>query len=253
LQWTPGDAGEQWADLSLFNNNFAPGTFIGLGPLASGNPAVVWDGLIEATTHFVRINTLTPLGWRASPTSGFTTIKCTSSNPKVTLTFDDGGPAAASILNTLGAYHLKAIFFPTGIWAKAHPDLVKRMINEGHLVGDHTYSHANLTLLSADQIRAEIAGGNVGNTDLLRPPYDAFNAQVTSIAASMGFRLYLWNVDPRDWAKNYPGGDRDIVDAVTSHAFPGAVVILHMEGSNTALALPIIIQKLEAAGYTIGW
>jgi peptidoglycan/xylan/chitin deacetylase (PgdA/CDA1 family) len=253
LHWTPGDPGQQWVDLSLFNNNFASGTFVGSGPLPSSQSALAWDGLVERTTHYVRVNTLTSIGWRPGPASAFTTIGCTSPGRTITLTFDDGGVAAGPILDVLARYGVKAIFFPTGLWANAHPDLIKRMMDEGHLVGDHTYSHTNLTLLSADQIRAEIAGGAVGNTNLLRPPYDAFNTLVTSIVKDMGFRLYLWNVDPRDWAMTYPGGDGDIANAVTSHAFPGAVVILHMEVRNTALALPIIIQRLQAAGYTIGW
>ena len=252
LHWTPGDAGQQWVDLSLFNNGFAAGTFIGAGPLPSGQSALIWDGLVEHATHYLRVNTLTAIGWRSSPVTRFTTIGCAPSAPRITLTFDDGGAAAGPILDVLARYGVKAIFFPTGTWAKAHPDLLKRMMDEGHLVGDHTYSHANLTRLTPDQIRAEIAGGNVGNTNLLRPPYDAFNAQVTTIARGMGFRLYLYNVDPRDWAKTYVGGDADIVNAVTSHEFAGAVVSLHMEVWNTVLALPAIIERLEAAGYTVG-
>ena len=253
LHWTPGDAGPEWVDLSLFDNGFAPGTFIGAGPLASGASSFIWDGLLERATHFLRVNTLTSIGWRPSAVVRFTTMSCTAHQPTVTLTFDDGGPAAGAILDALDRYGVRAIFFPTGVWANAHPDLVKRMIADGDLVGDHTYSHANLTLLTPDQVRAQIAGGNVGNIALLRPPYDAFNAQVTAIANQMGFRIYLYNVDPRDWAKTYPGGDVDIENAVISHAFPGAVVDMHMEGANTALALPTIIVRLEADGYAIGW
>jgi peptidoglycan/xylan/chitin deacetylase (PgdA/CDA1 family) len=251
LGWTPGGEGNQWLDLSLFANNFAPGTFIGAGPLVHSQSSQVWDGLIPGTTHYVRVNTLTAIGWRVSPTLQFRTISCTSA-PRVQLTFDDGGDYTAPILDILGRYGVRVIFFPTGQWAQVHPDLLKRMMAEGHIVGDHTYSHARLTVLSPDKIRAEIAGGNIGNSDLFRPPYDAFNSTVSAIVTEMGFRMFLWNLDPRDWARTYAGGDAEIVDAVVNHAFPGAVVILHLEVRNTVLALPRIIEGLRAKGYLVG-
>ncbi len=252
LRWTPGVEGQQWADLSLFNNGFKPGTYIGLGPIAAGTEALVWDGLLERTVHIARINTLTSVGWQAGPDLRFETMSCSTVARTIVLSFDDGGPFASAILDVLDRYGVKAIFFPIGLWAKAHPDIINRMISEGHVVGDHTYAHPNLTRLSADQVRAEIAGGNVGNSNLFRPPYEAFNPVVVSIVNDMGFRMFLWNVDPRDWAKMYPGGDRDIVDQVVSHAFPGAVVVLHLQIGNTLIALPAMIERLQAAGYTVG-
>ncbi len=253
FHWAPADTAQQSLDLSLFNNDFAPGTFIASGPLPSGQAELTWDGLAERKTHYARINALTPTGWRPSPAVPFTTISCSLRGRTITLTFDDGGDSAGPILDVLARSGVKAIFFPTGMWAKAHPDLIKRMIAEGHLVGDHTDTHAYLTRLPEPRIRAEIAAGNVGNTNLFRPPYGAFNSLVISIVQDMGFRLFLWNVDPRDWARTYPGGDREIVDAVTSRAFPGAVVVLHLQVRNALLALPTIIERLRAAGYTIGW
>jgi len=179
-------------------------------------------------------------------------MTCTTLARKVVLSFDDGGEYASGILDVLGRYGVKAIFFPIGRWANAHPDIISRMINEGHIVGDHTYAHPNLTRLSADQIRAEIATGNVGNSNLFRPPYEAFSPLVTSIVNDMGFRMFLWNIDPRDWARTYPGGEREIVDQIMSGAFPGAVVDLHLQVRNTLVALPTIIERLQAAGYTVG-
>ncbi len=252
-RWTPSAEGEEWADLSLFNNGFAPGTYIDDGPLPAGTDALVWNGLLERTPHTVRINSLTPAGWRAGPPLQFTTMSCTTVARKIVLSFDDGGDSASGILDVLNRYGAKAIFFPIGSWAKSHPDLVKRMVNEGHLVGGHTYAHPLLTRLSADQIRAEIAGGNIGNTNLFRPPYGAFNPLVSSIVSDLGSRMYLWNIDPRDWARTYAGGDQEIVDQITSRAFPGAVVVLHLQVRNTLIALPTIIERLQAAGYSIGW
>jgi hypothetical protein len=74
--WTPSHAGSQWLDLSIFNNGFAPGTFIGAGALAPGAWGFVWDGLREGTPHFARVNTLTAAGWMPSQTLSFYTPVC---------------------------------------------------------------------------------------------------------------------------------------------------------------------------------
>jgi hypothetical protein len=110
LKWAVGDAGPEWVDLSLFDNNFAAETFIGSGPLASGQSALVWDGLAERATHFVRVNTLTSIGWRPSPATSFTTIDCES--PVLTNaptfqripTYDGSGQAE----------HPDIVYFPAG-------------------------------------------------------------------------------------------------------------------------------------------
>jgi hypothetical protein len=76
LLWHPSKRGAQFLDLSIFNNGFAPGTFVGIGPLGNDAYGFVWDGLIQATPHFVRVNTLTPNGWAASDTLSFYTPTC---------------------------------------------------------------------------------------------------------------------------------------------------------------------------------
>jgi hypothetical protein len=79
LQWTSSSQGPQWVDLSLSNNDFAPGTFLSSGPLPSDQASLVWDGLQPGTWHFVRVNTLTPAGWFASnPMVFFTPSDCAS-------------------------------------------------------------------------------------------------------------------------------------------------------------------------------
>jgi beta-lactamase class A len=74
--WGPSRSGPQWLDLSIFNNNFAPGTFIGVGALGADRWGFVWDGLSQGTTHFARVNTLTPSGWHTSRTLSFYTPVC---------------------------------------------------------------------------------------------------------------------------------------------------------------------------------
>jgi hypothetical protein len=63
ISWAPSRRGQQWLDISLFNNRFAPGTFVGIGPFPAGTSNFVWSGLRPGLTHFLRINTLSPYGW----------------------------------------------------------------------------------------------------------------------------------------------------------------------------------------------
>jgi hypothetical protein len=76
LSWVPSRRGEQWLDISLSNNGFAPGTFIGVGPFPPGTDTFVWRGLLPSTAHFLRVNTLSPYGWEPSQTIAFATGTC---------------------------------------------------------------------------------------------------------------------------------------------------------------------------------
>ncbi len=171
----------------------------------------------------------------------------------VTLSFDDSAPLARAhaILDVLGQKGVKAVFCVRGNWARAHPGFIERVRAEGHALCNHTASHPDLTALSDEGIRAEIAGGALPDDGgRLRPPYGAYDARVQAIAASMGYVLYLWSIDPRDWT----GASADtIVNTVLSNLHPGAIILLHLHGANTLAALPHIIDGILAAGYEIGY
>jgi hypothetical protein len=76
FNWVSYNEGLQWFDLSLSNNGFAPGTFVGIGPLGSSQTSFTWDGILSGLTHYMRVNTLTPYGWSVSQTLAFTTRDC---------------------------------------------------------------------------------------------------------------------------------------------------------------------------------
>jgi peptidoglycan/xylan/chitin deacetylase (PgdA/CDA1 family) len=170
----------------------------------------------------------------------------TSDDGTLVLTFDDEGSKAQveAILNILADNLVKAIFFPVGKWAEQNTELIDRMKAEGHLVGNHTYSHANLTKLSEEEVRWEIEHGAGG--DLLRLPYGARNAMVEWVAADLGYRIYGWNVDPEDWKEVTA---QEIVETVFREVRPGSVVVLHLQGKHTADALRHLIPLLRQAGY----
>lgn len=167
-----------------------------------------------------------------------------------------GNPAA--ILDVLGAHGVRATFFVQGRWAGAWPELVRRMRDEGHLIGNHSYFHAPLDLLTDDGVRAsvrrtetvlaEVAG--VDPQPWFRCPYGAaaHDPRVVRLLASLGYRDVGWDVEPEDWA----GRDADeLVAAVVRGcaAFgDGVRVLLHSWPDATARALPRIVAGLRSHG-----
>jgi peptidoglycan/xylan/chitin deacetylase (PgdA/CDA1 family) len=152
-----------------------------------------------------------------------------------TLTFDDCGTADAihAILDVLADRGLHAIFFPTGQCRDQFPWLIPTLLAAGHRVCNHTYSHPVLPRLSSAAIASEIQRGVSVGCDLFRPPYGALDAggRVAGIAASLGYRIQLWDVDTRDWA----GTPADVMVAMIRAK--GGVVLFHMHGVHTVEAL----------------
>jgi peptidoglycan/xylan/chitin deacetylase (PgdA/CDA1 family) len=178
-----------------------------------------------------------------------------------TFTFDDGpNPTwTPQILDVLARYRIRATFFMVGTAARRYPDLVRRMVAEGHHVAIHTMTHPNLVTLGRAGQYQEIAGSlNVvesiagpGSVSCFRPPYGNRNATTDAVAAELGLATIMWSRDGRDWAS--PGVDH-IVNENLSTRYDGgrAVLLLHDGGVNrsqTVAALPRLIEALRARGY----
>ncbi|MBO3746956.1 polysaccharide deacetylase family protein [Streptosporangiaceae bacterium NEAU-GS5] len=163
-------------------------------------------------------------------------VDCTAT-PCVALTFDDGpGPDTPRVLDLLRERQVRATFFVVGQDAAAHPDLLRRMRDEGHLIANHTWSHQDLTTLPGsrtyDQItRAQEAiGAVVGQTPtLLRPPYGAIDPDVAEVAAELGMAIVQWNAEAGESVE---------------HFRPGSVILLR--GSKD---VPAVVDALAARGY----
>lgn len=178
--------------------------------------------------------------------------------PEIALTFDDGpNPAYTSqILAILQRYGVQATFFVIGSEAAAHPDLVYQEAQQGNIVGNHTWSHPDLTTLPPADVRAqlqsasqEIEADSSRAPTLFRPPGGHFNGEVQSTAASLGLSTILWNVDPRDWSR--PGTDK-IMQNVLGSTHNGSIILMHDGGGDraqTVAALPTIIATLEQRGF----
>lgn len=188
-----------------------------------------------------------------------------SKNKKIALTFDDGpgNNFTPEILKILKKYNVKATFFVVGKRAKKHPDLCRQIIRDGHEIGNHTYSHANLITKTPGQVLREIQRGGAAifeATDKMpryfRPPYGVYNRVIKRIAAKAGYTFVLWNVRTYDSSMT-PRTKRSVISKTKNLAKPGDIILLHDSKSRlksivdrklTVNALPEIIENLLSKG-----
>ncbi|WP_405609290.1 polysaccharide deacetylase family protein [Streptomyces sp. NBC_00076] len=176
------------------------------------------------------------------------------------LTFDDGPDPryTPEILYTLAEYDVRAMFFVCGSMAERHQDLVALIADEGHVVGNHTWSHPLLTGLSRRRIRSEMERTSdvieeaCGERPLwFRAPYGAWNRAAFQIGAELGMEPLGWTVDTLDWTTP---GTRTIIGRVEHNAAPGVVVLSHDAGGDrtqSVRALRAYLPQLLDSGYHI--
>jgi peptidoglycan/xylan/chitin deacetylase (PgdA/CDA1 family) len=173
---------------------------------------------------------------------------------KIWLTFDDGPHPAntPAVLKILKKEKIAATFFLVGQNVAASPSLVDQIVQEGHRIGNHSYTHADLTKLSDKGVRKELKKTDdlispyAGADKLFRPPYGAHNKTVDDIARELGYRICLWSVDTLDWNSAYQPvgwvqhGINQIIARDTS------VVLMHDIHKTTVDYLPDFIGKIRA-------
>jgi peptidoglycan-N-acetylglucosamine deacetylase len=186
---------------------------------------------------------------------------------QVALTFDDGPDPkwTPQILDILKAANVKAAFFLVGQNAEEYPDLVRRIVSEGHEIGNHTYYHPNLALCWPEHVRIELNATQLlletitgRSTTLFRPPYaaDTSPSKISELtplelAQDLGYLVVLENIDPQDWAR--PGADV-ILQRVKQQRRDGSIILLHDAGGDreqTVEALPRILDYLKTRGDSI--
>ncbi len=181
-----------------------------------------------------------------------------SDGKRIALTFDDGPSDryTAQILDILQEHGVKATFFVVGVNVEKQPDLLRRIIAEGHEVGNHTYSHPHLQKMNETTLADELARTDAlirsvagYEATLFRPPEGVVNTSVKAAAGSGGYDLVLWSVDTRDWALN-PASN--ILRIVQREASDGDIILFHdwVAGkSPTPEALRQVIPWLKAQGF----
>jgi len=176
----------------------------------------------------------------------------------IALTFDDGPHPryTPEILDILKKYNICATFFTVGENALHHPEIVKRCLDEGHEIANHTYSHKDLSKDSFEDICREVRDTeNIIyetlelRTKLLRPPGGLYGKNVIKAAMELDYTLVLWTVDTKDWA--HTPSDK-IVKKVFDSVESGDIILMHDfigKNSPTPDALEIMIPELLKKGY----
>lgn len=173
---------------------------------------------------------------------------------EVALTFDDGPrpEIVRGILDTLGRFGARSTFFVVGSQVERSPAIVRRMMNEGHEVGNHSHSHPRLDGMEEAEIRRELVAcdkavfkATGAHTNLFRPPGMRYDDTVVDAAQALGYVTVHWNVAAKDFTPVEP----ELVSArILDRVRPGSVILLHAQ-EDTAKALPAILATLKQRGY----
>jgi peptidoglycan/xylan/chitin deacetylase (PgdA/CDA1 family) len=186
-----------------------------------------------------------------------TYTRCEVPGSVIAVTFDDGPHPEFTprLLDTLKERNIKATFFMVGRNAAAFPQIVKRMVEEGHEVANHTWAHPLLTGYSGDGVASQLkrahdaiekAGGVA--PILYRPPYGGVRlGQRRSIQEQFGYPTILWDLDPLDWQS--PRSVQKVHDRVLAGTKPGSIVLLHDIHETTVNAMPATLDVLIERGF----
>ena len=180
-------------------------------------------------------------------------VSDTGENKMVALTFDDGPNVLYTerLLDGLAERDVKATFFLIGKNAEAHPEIVRRIAEEGHLIGNHTYSHLKLTAGNETEFLEEInRTGEIireitGSTPAFcRPPFGVWN---TRYEERLGIIPVLWDVDPRDWCTF---DTQTVANRILADCHDSAIILMHDEYETSVEAALLVIDELKQQGYT---
>ncbi len=175
------------------------------------------------------------------------------------LTFDEGyeNGYSTKILDVLKATDTPAAFFITGDYIKTSPELVKRMHDEGFVVGNHTNHHPSMPDIDDNKIKDEIESLNKmyneltgDNMSFFRPPKGEYSERTLAVTNELGYKTVLWSFAYADWEKNNVKGANYAYDSVTPYFHDGAILLLHAVSKDNADALESIINEAKNQGYT---
>lgn len=179
------------------------------------------------------------------------------------LTFDAGyeNGYTAQILDVLQKHQVPAAFFLVGNYLEKEPELVCRMVREGHTVGNHTYTHPDMSCIATEEafreeleknesLYKEITGQEMEK--IYRPPQGKFCESNLKMAQSMGYRTVFWSLAYVDWYEDDQPTKEEAFDKLLPRVHPGAVVLLHSTSATNASILDELLTRWEEMGYTFG-
>ena len=176
------------------------------------------------------------------------------------LTFDAGyeNGNTPAILDALKKHNAPAAFFIVGHYLQSSPDLVKRMIDEGHIVGNHSFHHPDMSQMTKEQFQQEL-----GELEQLyqqtfsqemekyyRPPQGKFSENNLKLAQELGYKTCFWSLAYVDWNVDQQPSHEDAMDKLTRRVHPGAIVLLHSTSKTNGEILDSLLTKWEEMGYT---
>ena len=191
-------------------------------------------------------------------------LYCADTGEKVLyLTFDAGfeNGNTEPILEALKKHNVKATFFLVGNYFETQPDLVKRMVEEGHTVGNHTYSHPDMSKIADEnsfsqelQKNEEAYKAITGQEmpKLYRPPQGKFCASNLEMAQRLGYHTVFWSLAYVDWYENDQPTHEEAFSKLLPRVHPGAVVLLHSTSATNGEILDELLTKWEEMGYSFG-
>ncbi|NLM03756.1 MAG: polysaccharide deacetylase family sporulation protein PdaB [Clostridiales bacterium] len=176
---------------------------------------------------------------------------------KIAISFDAawGDQFTDDILDTLDDYDVKTTFFLVGFWVDKYPDMVKKIHDRGHEIGNHSTTHPHMSELSREEIIEEIKTTEKKieditgvRTNLFRPPFGDYNNQSIEVLEELGYHTIQWDVDSLDWKEL---GAHPVVDRVTRNIKKGSIVLFHNNAKYVSEYLPLVLEKLKEQNYEI--
>ena len=180
---------------------------------------------------------------------------------KIYLTFDCGyeNGNTETILDALKKHKAPATFFVVGHFLKSEPNLIRRMVEEGHIVGNHTWSHPDMTKISSldafskelsqvEELYKETTGKDM--VKFYRPPQGKYSTQNLKMAQELGYKTFFWSLAYVDWNQDQQPTQEEAFDKLLNRVHPGAIVLLHNTSSTNGQIMDELLQKWEDMGYT---
>lgn len=178
----------------------------------------------------------------------------------VYLTFDAGydNGVLGKILDTLREKNIKASFFLTGDFIKRFPELTLRIVNEGHIACNHSYSHKKINTLSKIELQKDLEKLEDAFFELtgqrmvkyFRPPEGEFDRTSLLNVKDLGYKTIFWSIAYKDWETDNQSGVDYCVRTIMNNLHDGAIILMHSVSSSNQEALPTVIDKITYEGYT---